>query len=139
MRICEIDGMKSGGMRSRTFASVDAALYATMMIPIRGASPTGRARYPGHGGPETSRAYHSRRERVTTEGGHPLRRAGHSSPRGDRVPAEADGGDRRPSGALAHHEALRAPRPHRLRDLHRVPGPDDQGLLPQLRGVEQRL
>lgn len=42
-----------------------------------------------------------------TESGHPLRRDGYAPQRGNGIQAQADGGDRRTSNPLAHHEELR--------------------------------
>src|SRR5664280_138544 len=53
---------------------------------------------PRWGGPEPWR--HS--------GGHPLRRDGDPTSRGERAPAQAIGRHRRPSDLVAHHEGLRA-------------------------------
>lgn len=45
-----------------------------------------------------------------TESGHPLWRDGHATQRGNGIQTEADGGDRRPTNPLAHHEELRSSR-----------------------------
>ena len=58
---------------------------------------------------------------------HPRRRAGDATPRGDGVPAQADGRGRRSTDPLAHHEDLRPLRVSPVRRAGRVPWRHDQG------------